>query len=127
MLNQCKDDNSKRNYYNPLGNYSKKIILQSITHMMDFILSVDHIDTDLLMKKTSVWISFWFPLIFISFNTVNIVKIQFGHNVIELFDSINLPIQFVCFMFISVHQFDISSSPSASTNRFQTENEMGFG
>lgn len=62
MLNRSEDNNGKTEpYENPLGNYSEKIILQSITHLMDFTESIDRslsISLYRAPRATSEWLDF---------------------------------------------------------------------
>lgn len=67
---------------NPWGNYSEKIILQSITHLGSIIMLGPIIVAQIeLLNFLSDFL----------FSQVNIVKIQFGHEIINSHNSISLP------------------------------------
>lgn len=123
MLNSSEDNNSviQNGTHNPLGNnFWEKIILQSITHLIDFIgifllhslslslllysviHSIESMKNELFgfpfPNPSTMMILFRFCTVHFSRWVTNIVKIQFGHDFIYL-NSINLHIQFVCINF----------------------------
>lgn len=82
-LNRSEDNNGKRNH-NPLGNYSEKIILQSITHLIDIVRSAWS------QQSKNEWLNFLlrfpFQLILLKFNS--------DAGIIELFEfNQSVPIQ----------------------------------